>query len=74
MDFGTDVILKLLSQSFARYVMNYNMHGMNKTLTELFAMLKVTEKDTQKSTNNVLLVRYGTQFKKKKSRYKKSIF
>jgi hypothetical protein len=73
MDFGTDVILKLLSQSFARFVMNYNMNGMNKTLTELFAMLKVAEKDTQKSTNNVLLVRYGTQFKKK-SRYKKSIF
>jgi hypothetical protein len=43
------------------------MHGMNKMLAELFDMLKVAEKDIQKNTNNVLLVRHSTQFKKKKS-------
>jgi hypothetical protein len=47
MDFGTDTILKSLPPSFARFVMNYNMHGMNKTLAELFAMLKFSEKDRQ---------------------------
>ena len=48
--------------------MNYNMHGMNKTLVELFAMLKVAEKDIQKTaTNHVLMVNKTTHFKKKKS-------
>jgi hypothetical protein len=70
-DFGTDMILKSLPPSFAGFVMNYNMHGMNKTLAELFAMLKVAEKDIQKSTNNVLLVKHSTQFKKKKYGSKK---
>ena len=41
-ELGIDNILKSLPPSF---VMNYNMHGMNKTLVELFAMLKVAEKD-----------------------------
>jgi hypothetical protein len=44
-DFRTDMILKSLPPSFAGFVMNYNMHGMNKSLAELFAMLKVAEKD-----------------------------
>jgi hypothetical protein len=70
-DFETDMILKSLPPRFAEFVMNYNMHGMNKTLTELFAMLKVAEKDIQKNTNNVLLVKHSTQFKKKRSRSKK---
>jgi hypothetical protein len=71
MDFGTHMILKSLPPSFDGFVMNYNMHGMNKTLTELFAMLKVVERDIQKNTNNVLLVKHSTQFKKKKSGSKK---
>jgi hypothetical protein len=70
-DFGTDMILKSLPPSFAGFVMNYNMHGMNEMLAKLFAMPKVVEKDIQKSTNNVLLVRHSTHFKKKKSGSKK---
>jgi hypothetical protein len=45
MDFGTDMILSSLPPSFARFLITCNMHGMNKSLAELFAMLKVTEKD-----------------------------
>ena len=70
-DFGTDLILKSLPPSFAGFVMNFNMHGMNKTLAELFAMLKVAEKDIQKNTNHVLMVKKTTQFKKKKNGSKK---
>jgi hypothetical protein len=44
-DFGTDMILKSLPSSFVGFVINNNMHGMNKTLAKLFAMLKVAEKD-----------------------------
>jgi hypothetical protein len=70
-DFGTDMILKSLPASFAGFVMNYNMHGLNKMLAELFAMLKVAEKDIQKNTNNVLLVKHSTQSKKKSGSKKK---
>jgi hypothetical protein len=44
-DFGTDKILKSLPSSFVGFVMNNSMHGMNKMLPKLFAMLKVAEKD-----------------------------
>jgi hypothetical protein len=59
-DFGTDMILNSLPPRFAEFVMNYYMHVMNKTLTELFTMLKVAEKDIQKNTNNMLLVKHST--------------
>jgi hypothetical protein len=59
-DFGTDMILKSLPPSFAGFVLNYNMHGMNKTLAKLFTMLKVAKKDIHKNTNNVLLVKHST--------------
>ena len=57
MEFETDLILKSLPPSYAGFVMNFNMHGMNKTLGELFAMLKVAEKDIQKGTNHVMMVK-----------------
>jgi hypothetical protein len=44
---------------------------MNKSLAELFAMLKVAEKVIHRITNNVLLVRHDTQFKKKKKSWSK---
>jgi hypothetical protein len=44
-DFGNDMIHKSLPPSFAGFVMNYNMNSMNKSLAELFSMLKVVEKD-----------------------------
>jgi hypothetical protein len=70
-DFGTDMILKSLPPSFDGFVMNYNMRGMKNSHAKMFAILKVAKKDIHKNTNNVLLVRHGTQFKKKKSRSKK---
>ena len=45
LELGTDLILKSLPPSYAGFVMNFNMHGMNKSLGDLFAMLKVAEKD-----------------------------
>jgi hypothetical protein len=71
--FGTDMILKTLPPRFVGFVMNYNMHAMNRSLVKLFAMLKVAEKIIWRSTNNVLLVKHGTQFKKKKSGSKKKV-
>ena len=63
-EFGTDLILNSLPPSIDGFVMNFNMQGMNKSLTDLLAMLKVTEKDIQKNTNHVMMVKKTTQFNK----------
>src|SRR5215216_2050063 len=44
--------------------MNYNMQGMNKTIPELFSMLKATKVEIKKE-HQVLMVNNTTSFKKK---------
>ena len=41
----TDLILTSLPESFGGFVVNYNMNHLDKTLTDLLAMLRVAEKD-----------------------------
>ena len=56
------------------FVLNYNMQGMNKTLDEIFAMLKSAKVDIKKE-HQVLMVNKTTSFKKakaKKGHFKKS--
>ena len=45
-------------------MINYNMQGMNKTIPELFAMLKAAEVKIKKE-HQVLMVNKTTSFKKK---------
>ena len=55
--------------------MNYNMQGMDKTIPELFAMLKAAEVEIKKG-HQVLIVKKTTSFKKrgkgKKGNFKKN--
>ena len=56
--------------------MNYNMQGMNKTIPEIFAMLKAAEVEIKKE-HQVLMVKKTTSFKKmgkgkKKRNFKKN--
>ena len=44
--------------------MNYNMQGMDKTIPELFAMLKAADVEIKKE-HQVLMVNKTTSFKKK---------
>ena len=44
-----DRILQSLPPSYKSFVMNYNMQGMNKTIPELFAMLKAAEVEIKRS-------------------------
>ena len=70
----TDRVLQSLPPSYKGFVLNYNMQGMNKTLNELFAMLKSAEVDIKKE-HQVLMVNKTTSFKKakaKKGHFKKS--
>ena len=70
-DLATDRVLQSLPPSYKGFIMNYNMQGMNKTLQELFSMLKQAEVEIKKE-NLVLAVTKTTDFKKsgKKARGK----
>ena len=57
-------VLQSLPPSYKGFVMNYNMQGMDKTIPELFTILKVAEVEIKKE-DQVLMVNTTTSFKKK---------
>ena len=57
-------VLQSLPPSYKGFVMNYNMQGMEKTIPELFAILKAVEVEIKKE-HQVLMVNKTTSFKKK---------
>ena len=59
-----DRVLQSLPRSYKGFVMNYNMQGMDKTIPELFVMLKAAEVEIKKE-HQVLMVNKTTSFKKK---------
>src|SRR3990170_1557565 len=59
-----DRILQSLPPSYKSFVMNFNMQGMEKTIPELYAMLKAAEVEIKKE-HQVLMVNKTTSFKKK---------
>ena len=63
-EFATDIILNSLPKAYAPFISNYHMHGMDKELTELHGMLKTTEADIKRGTNQVLMVHPGSKIKK----------
>ena len=68
-----DRVLQSLPPSYKSFVMNYNMQGMDKTIPELFAMLKAMEVEIKKE-HQVLMVNKTTSFKKKGKGKKKGNF
>ena len=60
-------VLQSLPPSYKSSVMNYNMQGMNKTIPELFAMLKAAEVEIKKE-HQVLMVNKTTSRKRVKGR------
>ena len=65
-ELGIDRVLESLPPSYKSFVMNYSMQGMEKTLPELFAMLKTAEVEIKK-VHQVLMVNKTTSFKDRKS-------
>ena len=59
-----DRVLQSLPPSYKSFMMNYNMQGMDKTIPELFAMLKAAEVEIKKE-HQVFMVNKTTSFKKK---------
>ena len=61
---ATDLIIGSLSHSYDQFVMNYNMHGMTKSVMKLHGMLKNAEESIKK-TSPVLMVQKGIKKKGK---------
>ena len=59
-----DRVLQSLPPSYKGFMMNYNMQWMEKTIPELFAMLKAAEIEIKKEYQ-VLMVNKTTSLKKK---------
>nr|GEV35708.1 hypothetical protein [Tanacetum cinerariifolium] len=53
------LIFTSLLSDYDQFVQNYNMHGMEKTIPELHAMLKLVEKSIPKEALAVLVIRQG---------------
>src|SRR3954469_8776721 len=70
---GIHRVLQSLPPSYKNFVMNYNMQNMDKTLPELFSMLKSIEVEIKKE-HQVLLVNKTTEFKKQSKSKKKGNF
>lgn len=57
-EIAIDHILTSLHESYDQFVMNFNMHGIEKSLAKLHGMLKNTKQNIKK-TNLVLMVWNG---------------
>jgi hypothetical protein len=62
-ELAIDRVLQSLPPSYKRFVLNYSMQEMSKSLSKLFAMLKSAEVEIKKE-HNVLMVNKTTNFKK----------
>src|ERR1041385_7852975 len=71
-ELAVDRVLQSLSPGYKGFVLNYNMQGMTKTPSELFAMLKTAEVEIKKE-HAVFMVNKTVEFKKsgKKEKGKK---
>jgi hypothetical protein len=62
-ELAIDRVLHSLPHSYKDFFLNYNMQGMTKSVSELFAMLKTMEVEIKKE-HNMLMVNKTTDFKK----------
>ena len=62
-DLAINIILQSFPEPYDGFVMNYNMHGMNKTVSELHEIFKTAEKNI-KTTKDVLMVNKGKGMKR----------
>src|SRR6266542_6194065 len=65
-DLAIDIILQSLPPSYSSFIMNYNMSGLKKSLTELHGMLKIAEQNIKHKTSDVLLAERKEKTKKKR--------
>jgi hypothetical protein len=55
-DLAIDVILQLVPASYEPFIINFQMNGMEKTLAELYGMLKIAKESIKKNPAHVMVV------------------
>ena len=60
MTLGTDILLASRPPSYNGFIMNYNMNGLDKTIDELFAILKTAEATMHKDPDHMMVVTRDT--------------
>src|ERR1043165_5623215 len=60
MALGTDILLASRPPYYNGFIMNYKMNGLDKTIDELFNMLKTAETSMQKDTDHMMVVTRDT--------------
>ena len=63
-ELAVDIILQSLPEAYDSFIMNFNMHNMEKTISELHGMLKTAEKNLKNNTKEVLMVNKGKGMKR----------
>src|SRR3954463_5045175 len=62
MTLGTDILLASRPPSYNGFIINYKkMNGLDKTIDELFAMLKTAEASMQKDPDHMMVVTRDTR-------------
>ena len=56
---ATDIVLNSLPSRYSSFIMNYHMHGMEKSLEELHGMINTAKAEMQKGVFHVLAVSEG---------------
>ncbi|XP_074290292.1 uncharacterized protein LOC141617021 [Silene latifolia] len=65
---ATDIVLQSLNPSYSDFILNYNMHNLDKSLKELHEMLKTVEPIIKKaSTPSFVMINKGGGFKRQGS-------
>ena len=67
--FATDIILNSLPPSYLGFIVNFHMHGMDKSLQELQGMLRIAYGDMKKSSSVLMIQEGGRKIKKKKRKW-----
>ena len=72
-ELSTDLILQSLSNSYASFVLNYQMNKITSTIPELINMLKTAEEAVKKQNPKVVMVVNSSTTSRKKKMNKKRI-
>ena len=67
-ELATDIILNSLPPSYSGFIMNFHMHGMDKSLQELQGMLRIADGDMKKRSSVFMIQEGGRKIKKKKKK------
>ena len=67
-ELATDIILNSLPSSYSGFIMNFHMHGMDKSLQELQGMLRTAEGDMKKGSHVLMIQEGGRKIKKAKGK------